>query len=133
MTVTQRVHVFNLIVIVVAIGLFLAMVPVIGFSRAGGMLGCMGFLGFSVLFYWRRGKNDVVSDERDRAILQRAGTIGFAIFWILFVLGCVGVWLVLGDNGVIPVRCLPIFMFLAWAIWQGAMSVAVLIQYRRAG
>ncbi len=93
----------------------------------------MGFLGFGILFYWRRGKGDVVADERDREIVQRAGSIGFAIFWVLFVLGCVGTWLVLGDNGVIPVRLLPIFMFLAWAIWQGAMSVAVLVQYRRAG
>jgi hypothetical protein len=132
MTVTQRVHVFNLVVIAVALGLFLAAMPMIGFSRAGGMLGFMGFLGFGLVFYWR-GRNEVVADERDRAILQKGFQIGFVIFWVLFVLGCVGAWFVLGDQGSIPVRDLPVFMFLAWGIWQGAMSAAVLIQYRRAG
>jgi hypothetical protein len=118
MTVTQRVHLFNLVVI--------------GFSRAGGVLGLMGFLGFGLLFYWRKGKGEVLADERDRAIQQKAFQIGFAIFWTLFVLGCVGASLILGDKGAIPVRDLPTIMFLAWGIWQGAMSTAVLIQYRRA-
>src|SRR5580693_7511437 len=107
MTVTQRVHVFNLVVIAVAIGAFLAAVPTLGFSRAGGMLGFMGFLGFGLVFYWR-GKNEVVADERDRAIQQKAVQIGFAIFWVLFVLGCLGTWWILGDNGTIPVRLLPV-------------------------
>ena len=44
-----------------------------------------------------------------------------------------GASLILGDKGAIPVRDLPTIMFLAWGIWQGAMSTAVLIQYRRAG
>jgi uncharacterized membrane protein len=132
MTVTQRVHLFNLVVITVAIGAFLAAMPMIGFSRAGGVLGLMGFLGFGLLFYWRKGKGEVLADERDRAIQQKAFQIGFAIFWTLFVLGCVGASLILGDKGAIPVRDLPTIMFLAWGIWQGAMSTAVLIQYRRA-
>jgi hypothetical protein len=132
MTVTQRVHLFNLVVIAAALGLFLTAIPMIGFSRAGGVLGMMGFLGFGFLFYWRKGK-EIVADERDRAIQQKAFHIGFAIFWILFVLGCVGASLILGDKGAIPVRDLPTIMFLAWGTWQGAMSTAVLIQYRRAG
>jgi uncharacterized membrane protein len=132
MTVTQRVHVFNLVVIALALTAFLAAVPRFGFSRAGGLLGFMGFLGFGLVFYWG-GKNKVVTDERDRAIGERAARIGFAIFWVLFVLGCVGTWWILGDNATIPVRLLPVIMYLAWAIWQGAMSTAVLIQYRQAG
>jgi uncharacterized membrane protein len=130
MTVTQRVHAFNLLVISITLALFLAAVPMIGFARAGGMLGFIGLLGFGFLFYYRRG-NEVVADERDRAIQQRAFHIGFAIFWVLFVLGCVGTWFAVGDNGSIPVRFLPIFMYFAWIIWQGAMSIAVLVQYHR--
>ena len=130
MTVTQRVHVFNLVVIAVAMGAFLAALPRVGFSRAGGMLGFLGFLGFGMVFYWS-GKNQVVADERDRAILQRAQSIGFGIFWMLFVLLCMGTWWILGDSATIPVRWLPVIVYLAWAIYQGAMSTAVLIQYRR--
>jgi Predicted membrane protein (DUF2178) len=132
MTVTQRVHVFNLVVIILVVGLFGIAAPMIGFSQAGGILGFMGFLGFGLLFYWRRSKGEVLADERDRTILTNAFHIGFAIFWMLFVLGCVGAWFFLGDKGAIPVRDLPTIMFLAWGIWQGAMSTAVLIQYRRA-
>ncbi|HEX3357596.1 MAG TPA: DUF2178 domain-containing protein [Tepidisphaeraceae bacterium] len=133
MTATQKQHTFNLIVIAITFALFFAAAPFIGVTHAGGFLGLMGFLGFGIFFLWKRGQStQVIADERDRAIQQRAFHVAFAIFWAIFVLACVGAWLIYGDNGAIPIRFLPVIMYCSWGLWQATQSIAVLIQYRTA-
>jgi Predicted membrane protein (DUF2178) len=133
MTATEKQHTYNLVVIAVTFALFLAATPFIGVAQAGGMLGLMGLLGFGIFFIWKRGKSaEVIADERDRAIQQRAGNIAFAIFWAIFVLACIGAWLIYGDNGAIPIRILPIIMYCSWGLWQATQSIAILVQYRTA-
>ncbi len=64
MSALQKQHAFNLVVILVAFALFALALPMIGFQRAGGVFGVLGFLGFGVLFVWNR-KGVVLTDERD--------------------------------------------------------------------
>jgi uncharacterized membrane protein len=129
MTATQRHHRFNLVVIVIALALYLPAAAKFGFVNGTCFLSMLGLLGFGYFFYRRRG-DEVVADERDRAIQQRAGLIAFGALWVLIVFGCVVASFLPGDRS-IPVRVLPTFMYLFWALWQGTMSAIVLARYGR--
>jgi len=122
---------FNLTVVAVTFGLFFASAPVLGIARAGGMFGLLGILGFGLLFYRRRNADAVVTDERDRAIQQRAGNIAFAAFWCFFVAACVSAYLVYGPAGAMPIRNLPIVMYFAWGLWEATRAIVVLLLYRQ--
>ena len=122
----------NLIVITTTFAIFFSLVPFLGFTRSGGILGLIGFIGFGLVFYWRRDKSQILADERNRAIQLRANTIAFSTFWVMFTLTCATLWLIFGNDGAIPVRIMRNLMFLGWGVWELAKSIAVLAQYRQA-
>jgi hypothetical protein len=134
MSAIKKHAVFNLIVIGATVAFYLSLMFFVGPARARGAFGLFGLLGFGVLFYKKRGRQRVDAeppyDERDWDIERRAHTIAFAVFWLVFVGVCVGAAFICGDAATIPVKILPMVVFVAWGIWQGAQSAAVLIQYR---
>jgi hypothetical protein len=131
MNTIQKQSWLNLIVIAVTFAIFLGSIPFFGFTRSGGILGLVGFMGFGVVFYLRRDKSKVLADERDVAIQLRANMFAFFTFWTLFVLTCAALWLIYGNDGAIPVRVMRNLMFLGWGVWELAKSIAVLAQYRQ--
>ena len=83
MTAAQKLACFNLSVVVLTVVTVLILIPVLGPGAQGGF-GFLGLLGFGPLFFRRR-RNEVVEDERDRAIQRRSVLIAYTVFWLAFV------------------------------------------------
>lgn len=130
MTAIQRHAVFSLIVIGISVVLFaLGLVGGLA-TKASGMLGLLGFLGFAPLFYRKRPSGAVVVDERDGAIILRANAIAFSVLWLGLVAAGMTTYFVRGDAGTVPVRALPVAIYLAWALYESVRSITVLARTR---
>jgi hypothetical protein len=101
MSAWQKLAWFNLAVLASTIVLVVSLIPVLGTTRAHGGLGLLGLLGFAPLFL--RGGRVVIDDERDQMIRLRSGLIGFSIFWLAFVAGCMLLPALYGWDGLVPV------------------------------
>src|ERR1017187_5617049 len=141
----QKLAWFNLIVFAIAVALYLMAVPFFEWrfhmtlSRAAlpslGLFGICGLWGLGNYFlkdHQQRARVDL--DEREALIYQRANTIGIALFWVLFVFSCVGVWAYLSfvrHQATLPVGFLLLLVFAGLIVWQVTQSIAILVQYRR--
>jgi uncharacterized integral membrane protein len=94
-----------------------------------GMFGLCGFWGFGDLICSPR-----KLDERETLINQRAMMTGFVLFWLVWVLSCMGVWAVLTyirHQDVVPVILLPILVFAGGIVCVVTRAIATLVQYKR--
>jgi hypothetical protein len=123
---------FNLAVIAVCVVVVAALIPWLGPQRAMGGFGILGVMGFSPLFFRRRG-GECVADERDQMIWHRSVRIAYAVFWLAFVAVCVALPMHYGYGGVMPVMVLQWVLWSGWMIVWGIMSLAILVQYRAGG
>jgi len=125
----QRIARFNLIVILIALGLsaiaigvayFVAGTPI---RRALGGFGFIGICGLTalspILYKTEQGKVDF--DERDLLIQRKASLGAYTIFWALFVLAAMIPFFVLGPDGAVSVKYLAAMVF-------GGMVTVGLIQ-----
>jgi hypothetical protein len=130
---------FILIVFAVAMALYLMAVPFFAWHRhmtlaaaalpAFGMFGVFGLWGIGDHICDRR-----KLDELEALIYQRAITLGMQIFWLVFVLSCMGVWAVLSfgyHQTKAPVDFLPFLVMLGWIVFMVSQSIAILVQYKR--
>jgi hypothetical protein len=111
----QKIAWFNLIVVLLALGLSVAAFAIFHFvlglpvNRAASgfaFIGIMGFSGLSPVFF-RKDKSKVQFDERDTAIQRKAVGLSYAIFWVLFIAAAMIPWFVIGPNGTITTNYLP--------------------------
>ena len=70
-------------------------------------------------------------DERDQHIVRRADLIGYRVFWISFVLGCVGIGAAVGFDVTIPVVYLAALPFPAAVVLMTTRAVSMLVLYGR--
>jgi hypothetical protein len=112
---------------------FAAAVALLGLrEQAFAALALFGLSGFAPLIgraEKRAGK--VIMDERDRAIERAAGLAGFGAVWLCYVLTCIGSWAILGNSATIPVRVLPLSVFVAMVIVFTTRAAVIVILYRR--
>ena len=91
----------------------------------------MGLLGLGPFFYRKR-KEEVVLDERTILIQRRSALLGYAIFWVVYVLAASLLSpLVYGIDGSVPVVVVQLSVFYAMVLFMGVMSLATLIQHSR--
>jgi hypothetical protein len=128
MTATQRFAWFNLAVIGLTLAVVLLLLAFIGKGALGGF-GILGLIGFGPVFFRRR-QGQIVADERDQQIQRRAWIIGYAVFWVLFVLTAVLVApLVYGQEGSVPVWAVQMSVFAGFMTVYAVGSIAILVQY----
>jgi hypothetical protein len=126
MNASQKFAWFTLAVISCTVVTVLALIPVLGRGAWGGC-GFLGLLGFSPLFFRRRGA-EVVQDERDVAIWQRSLGIAYSVFWLVFVMACMTAPAVYGWNGSVPISFVLAGVWCGMIVVQGVMSLAILVQ-----
>jgi hypothetical protein len=128
MSAWQKLAWFNLAVIISTVVLVVALIPVLGTTRAHGGVGLLGLLGLAPLFF--RGRSVVLEDERDQMIRLRSGLIGFSIFWLAFVAGCMSLPALYGWDGSVPVGVVLSGVWYGVMVVVGVTAVATLVMYR---
>ena len=98
---------------------------------AWGLMGLLGILGFSPLFYRRNKQNrEVVCDERDMEIVKKATIHAFRLFWVFFVAVCVVPGMLSGWQGSISHVQLAQISIIGLVIFMAIRSISILVQYR---
>lgn len=128
MTPYQKHAWYDLGVIALTLVTVLTLFPFIGPAAMGGF-GWMGLLGFGYFFY-RKKPGQLLTDERDNAIRQRAWFLGSLAFWLTFVLmASVAAPAVYGFSGAVPVTVVSSSVYVGLIVLDVVMSIATLIQY----
>lgn len=132
MSAYQKHALFNLIVAMAALLLFLTLIPFWGFSRAQSAFGLLGIIGFGPLFF-RKGKGQIIADERDGQIHLRASQFSSAVTWLVFVGGVMGAYYYLGhfNHGIVGLDVLPSLVWFGTLVLLMSHAAATLILYRR--
>ena len=137
MTRFQKIALFNVIVISLAVVLTVITVGVlaltIGMPAAWGGLGVMGvcgLLGLSPVLF-RKAPNLVDFDERDVLINYKAVVVAYSFFFPAFTLACLVPWFVIGVRGTVPANVLPMMLMGTVIALTFIHSAAVLIQHGR--
>ena len=131
----QKIAWYNIAVIVIALTLSGMCVTIltmkfgikIGLSGLG-LLGILGLLGLSG-FIFKKDKNQVEFDERDKIIFYKSIQITFGVFWPLFTAACMVPWFILGPNKLISSNVLPILLGVMGITLVIVQSIATLAQY----
>jgi Predicted membrane protein (DUF2178) len=127
MSATQKFAWFNLAVIALTIVVVLSLFPFGGRGAFGGF-GLLGLFGFWPLFFRKRA-GQVVADERDQLIWQRAWFLAYSLFWVVFVFAAVFLSAALyGEQGTVPVWVVQSSVWFAFMLVIALASVAILVQ-----
>jgi hypothetical protein len=129
MSLAQRQALFNLMIILVSLTTIIALTPILGFHRAQGGLGFLGFIGLGP-FLFRRRPGKVFMDERDQLIQVRAWVVAYSVFWMVLVAVCVSAPFTFGSSGVVPVELIQMSVWYAFMLVWGVGAIAILAQYR---
>ena len=131
----QKMAWYNLIVVASVLMITAGVIVVLSWkfgwprARAGlGFMGLFGLCGLSAVLF-RRKKGEVDFDERDNLIQQRALLAAYTTFWLLWVLGSMAVWAIIGPKGSTSVNALPIFVLVGGILTTLIQSIAILVQY----
>ncbi len=134
---TQKIARFNLIVMLIALGLsalavgvsyFVIGLPIRRAVGGLGFLGICGLLGLSPILF-RKEAGEVDFDERDLLIQRKAALGAYSIFWFLFVLAAMVPFFVLGADGKVSVQYLAAMVFAGAAVVTVVQSIATLELY----
>ncbi len=129
-----------LMVIAISLGLILSCVAVailyskFGFPKAVAGIGFIGIAGLAELGPWifKKDKVKIAFDERDRVINRRSALAGFAAAYLFMGLACMIPFFVMGPNGQLSVKWLPMIFMGAGISHFFIHSLMILIQYGRA-
>jgi len=119
---------FSLMVVLLCLIVILAAAPMIGFRRAQGGLGMLGFWGLAP-FLFRKKPGIVVADERDGLIQIRSWLVAYSIFWVVFIGTCMGAAIAYESTGAVPVYLVQFSPFYGFMLVIGISSIAALLQY----
>jgi hypothetical protein len=133
----QRIARFNLIVILIALGLSTIAIGVaylvagMPIQRALGGFGFIGICGLTALspILYKKEQGNVDFDERDLLIQRRASLGAYTIFWALFVLAAMIPFFVLGPDGAVSVKYLAAMVFGGMVTVGLVQSIVTLEEY----
>jgi uncharacterized membrane protein len=118
----QKYAAFNLAVAVVAMVAYFVLLPFIGPWRATGAFGLLGLCGLSAfLLYRKQDHGQVITDEREQQIWQRATLIAKVVIWVTLIAAFNIALLTVGGDGLVSMH------WLALAIWW-IFSIFLLVQ-----
>ena len=133
----QKMAWYNLIVISIAFSTTAVIIGMLavkyGMPKALsglGFLGTLGLLGLSGVIF-RKKKNQIEYDERDKLIFYRSIQITYAVFWPLFTAACMIPWFIVGPKSTIPSNTLPLMLGTVGITLILLQSLATLILYDR--
>jgi archaellum biogenesis protein FlaJ (TadC family) len=128
----EKLAIFNLSILAVAILLSFLIWQTMGISRAYAGFAIFAFLGIGHLIFLRKKTpSEVIEDERDTSIklISLKGALSFVFGY--FVIASLAVYYSHSDTGVVSIDFFPLFVWVGWALLVLVSSIITLIQYRR--
>ena len=128
----EKLAIFNLSIVAIAILLSFLIWQTMGISKAYGGFAVFGFQGIGHLIFLRKkNSSEVVEDERDISIQLKSfsGSSNFVL--IYFVITSLIIYFSHYDTGVVSVHLFFLFVWIAWPVKFLASSIITLVQYRR--
>ncbi len=125
---------FTVAVAVIALVGFVVLIPKIGLIPATAAFSIFGLAGLTpLLFRDRAAPGEVVVDERDQMIAQKAALGGAMISYQYFIAACLIVWFICMRQArmEISINVLPTLCFGGMVVAFAARSVIVLVLYGR--
>lgn len=119
----QKALIFKLIIATLAASSFVG----IYFATHNLSVANASFAWLALLAFEKRVRRDEL-DERDRAIHERASLVGHGIFWLAFVLGCVGFSMA---SVTVPAPIVGALPLVGYWLLEVSRSVAGLTLYAR--
>ena len=100
-------------------------------TRASAGFAVMGLTGLMPLIGLKRKRaGEVVEDERDNAIRQRAARIAFGVVWLFAFLSFTALLLTRGDHGIVSVSAIGAALWTAFVLVYAVHSIATIVMYR---
>ncbi len=129
MTVLTKIAWFHLSLGLLSLAAYLVMRAALGPEPANAAMALLAPVGLTPIIFRRP-----LIDEREVLINRRATTLGFALSYLLVVVGCMAIWAVRHDaaDPTIAVSNLPLLVMGAFWIALVGRAVAVLVLERRA-
>ena len=91
------------------------------------------FIPATIVLQKKQSPAEVDSDERDELIRKKAVIVSYTSVWILFTISILILWFTIGPVGTIAVWIFPFIILEVFFIAMIIYSIAILIQYGRAG
>ena len=126
---------YNLIVVMLALAVFLVLIPLIGLSKAPAAFALLALTAKAAFdeMRWRKrlADKEIVVDERDRLIGSRALIAVWVATHLYLVAVCMITWSIYFSRGeeVISISFLPMIVLGVWVVFLLVNSIAVLVQY----
>ena len=119
----------ELMVVVLAVVATAVALPWLG-DRAADWFGLLGFLPIGMLFFRKRG-DQVIVDERDREIQQKAAYFGIQFAWMGLFLSLIALTMAYGyAKEDVPTPYLNWIIWLQFAACYGVRALATIYSYR---
>jgi len=126
-----------LFVVIISLGVILSITATallyvkVGMPRAQAGLAFLAIAAFGGLgpLIFKKDKEPVTCDERDKLINHRAALVGFGASYLVVGVACMAPFSIIGPSGSISVTWLPMIFVAAGLTLFFAHSVAILVQY----
>ena len=128
----EKLAIFNLSILAVAILLFFLIWQIIGISHAYAGFAIFAFMGIGRLIFLRKkNPSEVIEDERDISIRLKSLTVAHYFVVMYFVVVSLAIYYTHLDTGVVSIDFFPLFAWIAWPLHVLVSSIITLTQYRR--
>ncbi len=128
----EKLAVYNLGVLAVAILLFVLIWQTMGISKAPAGFAVLAFQAIGHLIFLRKkSSSEVVEDERDISIRLKAFSGSFYFLSMYYVITALAVYFSHSEGGVVSVDLFITFVWTGWVVQVLSSSLITLIQYRR--
>ena len=106
----EKLAIFNLSVLAVAVLLFIIFFFTLGLPEAQGAFGMIGFTGIGYLIFMRKKTpSEIVEDERDTLIKLKSYSGGYSFALAYFIITSLAIYFSHSEGGVVSVELFPVF------------------------
>jgi uncharacterized membrane protein len=126
----QKDAIYCLIISSVSVAIFFILMLFKNMQVAFSAFAIFGLYGLTPLIFYRKSKNKILVDERDKEIANKAGRFGFGLFWVAFVIVAVLISQIKADS-LIPASLLSYIVFFGMIAICAARAIIILVLYRQ--
>lgn len=126
----QKIARFRILVSTMALIAFFILIPILGIKAALAGFSLLAIQSLEV-FLFRKKKNEIGFDERDREINRRAGVAAGVISYLSFIIACFIIGVIYWSQQQIPIGSLVAIVLTGGMTLNLSHSIYILVAYGR--